>query len=290
MKHQIFYTLFLCILATTCAQANEAKRIADAIAPMMNETIAAVAHVDLDKINPDEIETKIKPILLEQGPRIFFNFDKQRTTWKIKQLKESSTTFLATAKTLQVRDVYFLVKPSLFPYSYGYYVVPFENEAKAKAFVDNFPELETKYIQQKPFPFKNYAVILAPGMTKPNWSKQTETMTQQIVTQKTSPRPELLAVLEEILQNPGTSAAQLVVIPSAEMRYVYTEMTPILPEPLEKFPTSYLTRGIQWGAVSLDFAKPELRGVIRSENPQAAKDLRNIFEFLLQRTLDGVPW
>jgi hypothetical protein len=86
-----------------------------------------------------------------------------------------------------------------------------------------------------------------------------------------SPRPELTAAFAAA----GEGTAQAVLIPPAYTRRVVEELMPQLPKEVGNGPSSVLTRGISWAAVGLDLPPHlALRAVIKSQDAQSAAALK----------------
>jgi len=89
------------------------------------------------------------------------------------------------------------------------------------------------------------------------------------------PRPELSASFAAV--GDESIAARLLLLPSADSRRILEEMVPNFPAELGGGPTTDLTRGMLWGAAGLEVgAKPSLRLVAASQDPNASKALLNL--------------
>ncbi|APW60626.1 DUF1559 domain-containing protein [Paludisphaera borealis] len=92
-------------------------------------------------------------------------------------------------------------------------------------------------------------------------------------------RPELA----EALAAAKGSAAEIVLMPSADARRVLEEMVPNLPAELGGGPVTSLTKGIRWGVLSLnDEPQPGLRLMVQAHDAAAAKTLAQLAKSLDQ--------
>ena len=86
-------------------------------------------------------------------------------------------------------------------------------------------------------------------------------------------RPELAEALAAAMD----SAAEAVVMPSADARRVFEEMMPNLPAEFGGGPVTTLTRDLRWGALTIqDQPEPALRLVLQARDASAAKSVAQI--------------
>ena len=255
--------VFTFLFATTLYGQTESQRIAEQIAPLMNETVAAVVHVDFTQIDLDKISIPLPATMIPD-----------------EDLKSSLKNFadeLKPFKEAGIRDFYLIISPSFLPNSFGYAAIPVENQKHADALQKSLVPTNTKQILNGSF-----LAFPLPGLFDRWRGTNAEQFFERIETQKATPRPDLL----QALQHAEGTSVQAVLIPSEEMRKVYGETVETLPTPLEKISPSVIIRGIQWAVLSADVPKTELKLLVQSEQPQAAKDLNGVFEMLLDAFID----
>ena len=276
---RILITIFLLAVASTSTAQTESKRIAEQIAPLINENVAFVAHVDLTKLDLDKLDAGLRPLLLESMDRIGMTPDgedvqKERDA-SIDAGKTFAKGYLATMNVMYgVRDVYFVGTTALFPSNVGLVAIPVKSKENADGVIamlklKQSPILKTEYVD-------NFLLIIpdGPGPVPKGLKPR---VLNEFASSNAVPRPELLTALETV---EGT-AAQAVVIPPKYFKRVIEETTDRLPEPLETIPVSTITRGFVWGSLGLDCENVELRLTVKSEHEQAAKDFRNLCEATL---------
>ncbi|MCL2304429.1 MAG: DUF1559 domain-containing protein [Planctomycetaceae bacterium] len=273
---KLFVTLTL-LFASLAAAQTQSQRIADQIAPLLNETVAAVIHVDLQKIDLDRLDAKLRPLLLANIDRLDITMTPDRHNEMMQSIDKVKTQLEKPIRVLKtqanVRDLYVLVVPSLLPGSCGYIATPLKDVQNTDLLFD--PKLKEKVV------FENFFITPLQGFIQ--WEpKHTETALRQIASQKATPRPEFLTALQAV----EGSAVQVVLIPSTEMKRVFTEMVDSLPPPLERTSPAVLTRGINWGVLAADPEKIELKLLVRSEQPQAARELYDAMRTVLEYVLD----
>src|SRR5262249_29905748 len=87
---------------------------------------------------------------------------------------------------------------------------------------------------------------------------------------KSAPRPEVARAFAAA----GDTTAQLLLLPSADLRRIVEEIIPPLPKSVAGAPTTVLTRGFQWAAIGADGPpKASLRVVLQAQDAAAAKSL-----------------
>ena len=277
LMKRIIITIFLLAVASTSAAQTESKRIAEQIAPLINENVAFVVHVDLTKLDLDKLDAGLRPVLLESMNRIGMmsddeDFQKERNA-SIDAGKTFAKGYLATMNVMYgVRDAYFVGTTALLPQSVGLAAIPVKSKEAADgviAMLKLSPNIKTEYVN-------NLLLIIPDGLIRFSEELKPRVL-NEFAPSKAVPRPELLTALETV---EGT-AVQVVVIPPKYFKRVIEETTDRLPKPLETFPVSTITRGFLWASLGLDCKKTELRLIVNSEHEQAAKDLRNLCEAAL---------
>ncbi len=280
MKRTIYLLPFLLVFGVSAVSAqSESQRVAEQIAPLLNENVAAVGHIDLAKIDLEKLDSELRPVLQKDSLGLFLSLWLFRGENRFDEAKQAIQSEVQTLRnTFGVRDIYFLAIPSLLPRSFGVLAIPFADPAKAEA-LKKSPFVCCFSSDGEPAGkvFGRFLIVPVPGI---NTLKDTsnEGLFQQIESQAPTARPEFLAALEAV----EGSAIQFAAIPSEEMRRVFTEMDETLPPPLESLSPVVLTRGVRWAVLGVDLEKHELRFVVQSEQARAANDLREKSEIVLE--------
>lgn len=95
-----------------------------------------------------------------------------------------------------------------------------------------------------------------------------------------TPRPELKLAFEAA----GDTAAQVLLLPTADTRRVIEGMLPTLPAEIGGGPSTIVTQGILWAALGIDISpEPSLKLVIQSQNSAAADALEDRLTTILQK-------
>ena len=101
----------------------------------------------------------------------------------------------------------------------------------------------------------------------------TQPAVERLTTLEPTPRPELAQAFAAA----GDTAAQLVIMPSADHRRVVEELLPVLPAEIGGGPSTAVTRGLLWAVVAFEPPpKMRLRGVVQSQDAAAAEALRGV--------------
>ncbi len=271
MKRTIYLLPFLLVFGVSAVPAqSESQRIAEQIAPLLNENVAAVGHVDLEKIDLDKVDAKLRSFLCKNpvgntpGLALFQSeeeFDRTKS--------EIQTNVKTLRNTFGVRDMYFLAIPSLLPRSFGVLAIPLADPAKAEA-LQKSPLVCCFASGGEPVGkvFGRFLIVPVSGIEVPGGASN-EGVFRQIESQTPETRPEFLAALEAV----EGSAIQFAVIPSEEMRRVFTETVETLPPLFENISPTELSQGVRWAVFGVDLEKPELKFVVQSEQALAAKNL-----------------
>ncbi|MCL2710254.1 MAG: DUF1559 domain-containing protein [Planctomycetaceae bacterium] len=262
MKRILPFIVFLSLITSAFAE-TEAQRIATQIAPLLNENVVAVAHIDLSKIDPVDFVKKLKPILQK------YNVPEE-TTQPMDSAAATVKLVFTALGTMKIRDAYFLAYLPLIPQGPGVIVLPLEKESNAAA---TETMVRTLVQNQIPVPF----TVRASGRFLLVFPESTlnEDFVWQIIEAAPIPRPELFSALEAV---EGT-AAQIALIPPPYTKRVLEDsgFDTLLP-PFNRTPASVITNGVRSVVIGADGEKMQLKLVICSEHEQAALDLRKLLE------------
>jgi hypothetical protein len=241
----VFFALMLSLAATAHVRAEEkfdpAAR-AKAIAPFLDENVAAVVHVDLTRIKFDLLWNEIVKFNLlpdcpdTQDPDLIKNKGKQQIDALIKA---------------GVTDAYGIFTPTL-DYYHRFLILTASPNVDEKAVKAVF----------HPTPLLRIGNTLILGA---------EDQLDRVIKITPDPRPEL----ETALEAAGDTAVQIVITPPKHYRRVIEETMPQLPKEIGGGESTILTRGILWGAVGIDLPpKMSIRVVVQSQDAAAATALR----------------
>ena len=263
----IIPTLIVCTLFLSSVFAEtEAQRVASQIAPLLNENVAAVVHLDCSKVNPTEIAGKLKTIFTKNGYPIE----------PLDRAMEPLKMVVPTLSALQVRDVYVLTYLPLLRDFPGVLAIPLNKESDAAVVealirsISNAPEtLKTKTVGK--------FLLMIPINVHWNDSRNDFAMqiAMQIIEAKPTARPELLTALEMV---EGTAAQAVLMPPPYAKRVLEETGANMLPPPFDKVPVNVVANGVRWAVLVVDLDKPQLKLIVCSEHEQAALDLRKALE------------
>jgi hypothetical protein len=254
------YTAVILVLALAgTAPASQGKvdpdARTDAVAPYLDDQVFAVARVDLSRVKPEAILAKVadwgnlKPGELAVA-------EKMANYWLEKFTK---------AKGKEIYFVFSLADVQLgADHSTPIAVVPLDEGADAETIAGLlgicFPKAEK--------PAKRRAVVAG-----------SKAALKRIQSLKPTRRPELVKAFKAA----GETTAQLLILPTPDMRRVIEEALPTLPKEIGGGPGKAVSRGLLWAALGIDLP-PQLglNLTIQSEDQAAAKALRTLIANFLK--------
>ena len=262
MKRILPFIVFLSLITSAFAE-TEAQRIATQIAPLLNENVVAVGHIDLSKVDPVDFAKKLKPILQK------YNVPEEATQPMDSVAATVKLVFTALG-TMKIRDAYFLAYLPQIPQGLGVVVLPLAQESDAAA---TEMIVRTLVQNQIPVPFTVRAsgrfLLIIPESTL------NEDFVWQIIEAAPTPRPELFSALEAV---EGTAAQIALIPPPYTKRVLEDSGFDTLPPPFNRTPASVVTNGVRSVVIGADVETMQLKLVICSEHEQAALDLRKLLE------------
>ncbi len=216
-----------------------------AIAPYLDEQTLAVAHVDLSRVDVDAATAWLSRI--GQFPA------KQAAG-----LKSAAEGWVKAFRKAGGNDVYAFFSLADLPQNPPFLIVPLEGRADAAALGKLFKDTEGIWPAEVAEKLGNALFV------------GSKTTRQRLATLKPSPRPELAKAIAAA----GDTAAQLLVLPSADARRALQESLPTLPKQFGGVPMTTITDGIRWGALGVD-GPPQLTVhlFIQSKDASAADRL-----------------
>ena len=243
--------LFVVVCGSARAEFDP-EASARAVAPFLDEQTVAIVRVDLSRIDVEGVWAK----MVELGKA-----DPQELAGPEEAMLQWVADFAVAGGT----DLYLVVTLADGPVTPVFAVVPLGEGADA----DQLAGL----LCDPPMPFGFHArlhgalVCAAPEAI------------ERLRTAGPHPEPGLTKAFSAA----GDGAAQLVIIPSSDMRRVVEEMMPTLPEEIGGGPSTALTRGVVWAAVGVNvFPRMSVRGVAQSEDEPAARALRGVIVHSLE--------
>ncbi len=222
---------------------------ARAVAPFVDEQAILVARLDVERLDPDALWQKADKFglgFLEQEP----------------ELRQQAQALRKMFLDAGGEDLYLVVSSAYMTGRKagraGFLVAPVSGDGDAAALAALAPGAAVM----------GSAVVFGPGE-----------ILEKLRDIRPAPRPELPAAFAAA----GDTAAQLILLPTADNRRVIEETLPVLPEELGGGPSTAFTRGALWAALGVDVAPEASVGLtFQSENPAAARSLAAALEALKQ--------
>ncbi|HLN29681.1 MAG TPA: DUF1559 domain-containing protein [Gemmataceae bacterium] len=253
MKKVITVIVWICSAMPTLAGEMPPDARARAIAPYVDEQTIGIVRIDLSRLDIDALVSRFR----ELG---------KRDAEAVAPFRQAAGQWVRDFTKAGGKDIYFLVSVADLPQGETV-VIPLTGEANGRAIVDL---LESKSTDQ-----------LAPWVHLPLADEVLEKLDRAVIigsktfltrvrAGKAAARPEIA----EAFAAAGDSVAQLLLLPTADARRAVEEIMPRLPKGIGGEPSTTLTRGIQWAALSIDLSpRAGLRLVIQSQDAAAAEKL-----------------
>jgi hypothetical protein len=242
MRATIRAMFLLVVLPATAGMLQAGEKFdpesrAKAIAPFIDQTTVAVAHVDLSRFD-------VRPFVDFAVALIYPSGNWERISGAVNGVLEGARDagcdeLYAVVTLARPDDPFFLVVP----------IPEGADEETLKATLEKWSSLGFKRVH---------------GALFLGWTDWLETYGPD-------PRPDLARAFAAA----GDTAGQLVVVPPAHTARVLQEILPTLPDEVGGGPITVLTRGVRWAAAGADGPpKTSFRLTIQSEDDQAAAALR----------------
>ncbi len=249
--------LIVALCGSASTRADEAR--AGAIAPFLNDEVVAILHLDLTKVNLNDLLTR-----LFQDRDAASEYSKELGPW------------FAALRKAGAEELYLVASPADFP-GLPSAVVPLGNGADAtaigKLLCGGGPE-------KSPVVWPTCATIQGAVFAG------TSVALERVRRSKAVARPELGTALAVA----GDTAVQLLLLPTGDHRRVVEEMLPTFPQELGGGPITTLTHGLLWAALGLQVEpRPTVRFVIQSQDAASAQALKEVGQDAL-RWLEQAPW
>ena len=273
MKQILSLLAVLTFSVTAISAETDSQRIAAQIAPLLNDSVAIVVHLDCTKVDPEKLDADIRPILAKYG----------LPTEPLDSVTKTIQPAFESLTALKIRNVYFLTHLPLLPEYPGVLVVPLEKESDAEA-VDQVLRTIPPNKDSRMFVTKTNGRFLFLLPHRQYGQTSVDDFVWKTIEAPPTERPELLAALESV---EGTGVQFALIPPSYAKRVLEESGFDTLPPPLDKTPISVVTNGVKWAVLAADTEALQLRLVVRSEHEQAALDLRNLLEQAVDAYLDN---
>jgi len=254
-------------LAASSALAAQPGRTFDpaaraaAIAPFIDEQTLAVGHVDIKRIHLDAIFAKITEI---------GKFTDEYDHKQVAKMKASMHRWMSDFLKAGGRDIYMILSLADLPRKPICVVVPLRAGADRRAIrallysgKADGPTAETDRRRPGWPGEKDHVVRNAVVLCRPSTVERLRAM-------KPAPRPYLVKAFAAA----GNTAAQFLILPTADNRRVVEAMMPQLPQQIGGGPSTAVTRGVLWAAVGADGPPGmSLQVLIQSQDAPSAQAL-----------------
>ena len=267
MRIQTSGLFLLALLAAGTAVAGEqfdpAAR-AKTIAPFIDEQTVLIARVDLSRLEVDPLVDKAVELISDVVPEARAELDRFRE--EEQQARAQMRKLQAAFRQAGGKEVYLLL--SLADISFRndpvpFLIVPLGESADEKALAALFRQTDLG-VQQR------LGNVLFVG-TRPTFDR--------LKALSPTPRPEIAAAFRAA----GDTVGQAVLLPPKYAARVIEEMLPNLPQEIGDGPSTAITHGLLWAAVSADPPpKMSLKLVVQSRDAQSAAAFREKWIAALQ--------
>ena len=232
------------ILSLPLAALLIAAQPRDAVAPLLGGEVAAVAHVDLAKVDVPTFVRRIAGKLTDEED--------------VKGAIAAADGWVESLKKAGAKDIFLLLDPADVP-GHPVAVVPLAGGADAKAIAQLLTGVPVRWPASETI--RGAVVAGSPAALA------------RVRDAGHSPRPELAAALAA-----GEGAAvQLVILPSTTQRRAVEESVATLPAQLGGGPITTLTQGLRWASLEMAFEpRQTLRVTLQARDADAAQALRRL--------------
>lgn len=280
MKRRAFIAVVFCLLfarTAVCAEKYDPADLAKKIEPFLDESTLFVAHVDMTKADPAPVAAKVKEMMMKIVPQ------EQQAEGMARFEKDVNVgrQWMADFTKAGANDYFAVISMSGFPDFPIYAIVPLKKGANGEA-IAKLLNGDVKTPGSAHAEVRGNVVV---------WG--TPKMLDSLKTLKAQARPELAKAFEAA----GDSAAQLLIVPSADTRKVLIELAPAMPAGPLLDAKDPITRGIVWAGIGVkNLPDLEMNVVIQSPDADAAKLLGDtvtrlvgIGKQMISRELANVP-
>jgi hypothetical protein len=256
--HRLAACTLIAILAVPAASAEkfDPQRLAEVVAPCLDDRTVIVAHLDLTRLDPDKVAARAAALA---------GIDGKELAPLAARVREKVVDPLTKAGARELFIVFSLADLFVGPIT----IVPLAEGADEKAIAK-----AVGYPDQPVAQRHGGALVVA---QKKTW--------ERLAGQEPVKYPELI----DAFTAAGDGAAQVVVLLPPDTRRILEEMLPNLPPDLGGGPMKTYSRGLLWASLGLDAADGlAMRWTLASPNEESARALHDSLGRLL-RALARLP-
>jgi hypothetical protein len=254
-----------------CQDKFDPAARAKTIAPFIDEQTLVVAHADLSRVKVDALVDKLVEITQTKEDSL--------------EPRKTIDSMLSSFLKLGGKDVYAVFSLEDYP--------PKSSESMPFSFIVPLPEGVKISGMSSQTPGKIFSIAasvieLAPSLFggierwQGAWFVGNKDTLERLKKNKPDPRPELAQAFEAA----GDTAFQILLLPPKYSRRVIEEIMPTLPSEIGGGPSTTITDGLLWAALSVDMPpKPAIRLTIQSKDTGAARKLQSNWEELYNKVV-----
>jgi hypothetical protein len=258
--------LALAIPVTAADKPFDPEARAKAIAPFLSGQTIALAHIDVTRVDVERLAALFTDVA-------------QLAPEEVTPFKQAAQPWIVAFKNAGGKDIYLLANAEDLPQPVSV-VVPVEGGANADSLVQLLRGPKSAQLGSfMPFPIGTDTIEKVDGAI---FAGSKAALARYRAGQPAS-RPEV----SQAFAAAGDTAAQLLLLPTADIRRVFEEMIPMLPGAVGDGPSTTITHGLRWAAIGVDGPpKAALQLVIQSRDAASARSfhafLENSFKALAQ--------
>jgi hypothetical protein len=266
------------IVAATCAQGQEKVRkhdpqaLAAAIAPFIDEQTIVVGHVDLDRVDLDAVMNTLTKLVAPLSTA---------QKGQLQQVLQIPKMIVGALRKAGARDIFLVVSLADIPDEPVLIVVPLPRGADERAVRGVLYSGRPDGPVSRPDNptgrghARTQVKVVRNAVVRCNWP-----ILQRVIAMTPHKRPELARAFTAA----GDTAAQILLLPTANDRRVIEELMPKLPPQFGGGPSTVFTRGMLWAAVGVNAPpRASLNVTIQSADTEAARALAERFVTLSKK-------
>ena len=247
----VLLSLALALSVAAAENPFDPEARAKAIAPFLDAQTITLAHVDLTRVDVEAVAALFTDI-------------GHLTAEEVAPFKQAAQSWMTAFKNAGGKEIYLVASAEDLPFHLSV-VVPIDGAANADSLLQ---------------------LLRSPKSTLHFGIETVEKVDRAIVAGsrpalarfragKPAPRPEVAQAFAAA----GDTAAQLLLLPTADIRRVVEEIIPALPGAAGGGPSTTLTHGFLWAAVGVDGPpRASLRLVIQSQDAASARSFHTLLE------------
>jgi hypothetical protein len=258
--------LALALPVTAAAEGFDPEARSREIAPFLDAQTIALAHLDLTRVDLEGLVAAVTDIAHLEAE-------------EVTPFKQTAQQWIADFKKAGGKEAYLAASLDDLP-QHLTLIIPTDNDESARAIQQLLggPK-STELAQYLPLPFGIEIIERLDGAIFAG----SKAALARLRAGRPAPRPEAA----EAFAAAGDTVAQLLLLPTADLRRVIEEILPALPPAVGDGPSTTLTHGLVWAALGANGPpKASLRLVIQSQDGAAAQSfatwLTNAYQALGQ--------